>query len=99
MNTAALREVVKHRNAVITYGRDPEAKLPEIRLILLQLDQLGLAIWSPIRGPVEQNDSALWPKQIPQVTNLTVLILQLEPGHLVTYSRAVVPPGQTKTNH
>ena len=75
MNAAPFREIAKHGYAVVTDSRHPQTQFVEFRLILLQLDQLGLAIWSPIRGPVEQNDDALGTRETPQVTQLTILIL------------------------
>jgi len=67
MNAAPFGKVVQHRHAVVADRRYPQPELVEFRQILLQLDQLGLAIWSPIRRPVEQHDRALRTQQISQV--------------------------------
>jgi hypothetical protein len=59
MNAAPFREIAKHGYAVVTDSRHPQTQFVEFRLILLQLDQLGFAIWSPIRRPVKQDNCAL----------------------------------------
>jgi hypothetical protein len=98
VNAAAFGKVVQHRHAVVTDGRYSQTELSEFSLILIQLDQLGLAIWSPIRGPVEQNDDALGTQQTPQVTQLTILIRQFESTHPGAHGRAILASQQTVRN-
>lgn len=64
MNAAPLREIMQHSYAVITDSRDSQAQLAEFRLFLLQLDQLGFAIRSPVRRPVKQDRGALWTQDV-----------------------------------
>ncbi len=98
MNTPAFGKVVQYPYAVIADGRYPQPEVAEFLLILLQLDQLGLAIWSPIRRAVEQNDGALGTKQAPQGPNLAILVRQLECGHPGAHRRSKVSSHQTVTN-
>ncbi len=98
MNASAFGKVVEHTHAVVTDGRHSQTELAEFSLILLQLDQLGLAIWSPIRRPVDQNNRALGTQQTLQVAQLTILIPQFEPSHLGAYRKAIIAPQQTVTN-
>ena len=63
MNAPPFRKVVEHGHAVVADGRDTQPELAEFSLILLQLDQLGFAIRSPVRGPEEHHDGALGTQQ------------------------------------
>jgi hypothetical protein len=64
VNSTALRKIVKYRYAVIADGRNAQAKFTELSLILFQLDQLGFAVRSPIRGSIKQDNRALGSQQV-----------------------------------
>ena len=64
MNATPFREIVQNRYAIVTDGRHSQTQFVEFSLILLQLDQLGLAIRSPIRRPVKQDNCALWTQDV-----------------------------------
>ena len=63
MNAPPFRKVVEHGHAVVADGRYTQAELAEFSLILLQLDQLGLAVRSPVSGPEKHHNGALGTQQ------------------------------------
>jgi hypothetical protein len=97
VNTAPFRKVVQHRHAVIADCRHPQTELAEFIPILFQLDQLGFAKGSPIRGPVEHKDSALGSQQASQIAKLAILIGQFEASYSAAHWRAIVSSRQTVT--
>jgi hypothetical protein len=56
-------KVLEDRNGVIADRGDLEAATAECLDLVLQLDQLALAVRSPVGGPDEEQDQALWSRE------------------------------------
>jgi hypothetical protein len=52
-------EVCKHSGRIVTYRGQPEPALRERGCGMLQLDELRLAIWSPVGAAGENQQDAL----------------------------------------
>ena len=58
----AIRKPLEDRGAVVADCDESQPLCADTFGVLFQLDQLGFAVGSPVRGPVEDYQRAFWPE-------------------------------------
>jgi hypothetical protein len=71
-------------DSVVADRRDPDTALGEVPLLLFQLDQLGLAVVSPVGGSIKEQQQTVGPAQILERPHRAGLIPGLESGNRFT---------------
>jgi hypothetical protein len=79
----AIREILQYGFAIVADARNLQSLFFESRLGVLQLDQLPLAVGSPICRTKEEQDRAMWSFQAIQSLLMSKLIVQRKSGSLL----------------
>lgn len=85
-NVLPLGEVRQNLDRIIGDDGNAQALAAEPVRVLLQLDELRLAVGSPIRGAVEDNRGTLWPADRVEVPHLAKLVNGPEAGGFLSNS-------------
>jgi hypothetical protein len=91
--------VLQNGDTIVTDGRQPQSALTEAFAVFVQLDQLTLAVWSPVCGAVKDNHGAGGALNVRKCPLYTVLIEEMEPrDQSPRYGSASTLGGLRKSN-